>query len=162
MYKFEINKIDKKAFFKLAEKDIMFITNPGRMGDEDGSTFIVKNNNEFIVYRVSGWMHPDREEKREDRISLDDVIRQFPKWYETWKHCNDDYKGKYKYLYMGFGNGLSVDNSIYSEFEPYLKALVEEHLEGKSKEERESLTYAAIYSVWKQAFIEMVKDKNTK
>ena len=78
MNEIEVNKISKSEFIKLNEKNLMFITNPGRMGDEDGSTFIIKHGNE------------------------------------------EEYKGKYKYLYMGFGNGLSIDNSIYSEFEPYL------------------------------------------
>lgn len=48
------NKISKEEFLKLNEDDIMFITNPGRMGDEDGSTFIVKQENKFIMYRVDG------------------------------------------------------------------------------------------------------------
>lgn len=48
------NKISKEEFLKLNEDDIMFITNPGRMGDEDGSTFIVKQENKFRMYRVDG------------------------------------------------------------------------------------------------------------
>lgn len=32
----------KKEFEKIDENDVIFITHPGRMGDEDGSTFIVK------------------------------------------------------------------------------------------------------------------------
>ena len=63
MNKFETNKILKSEFVKLNENDLMFITNPGRMGDEDGSTFIIKNNNEFTIYRVDGWMYRKREEK---------------------------------------------------------------------------------------------------
>ena len=154
----ELNKISKKDFLKLNEKDIMFITNPGRMGDEDGSTFVLKNGNEFIIYRISGWMYPNKEEKDEYKISMEDAFRQFPMWYETWEHSDDEnYKGKYKHLYMGFGNGLSVDNTIYSEFEPYLNNLVKEYLEMVgAKEER---TYAAIYNVWPQALIEMANDK---
>ena len=41
------NKINKPNFLKLNEADVMFITNPGRMGDEDGSTFIIKNKDFF-------------------------------------------------------------------------------------------------------------------
>ena len=52
----KINKISKEEFLNIDEDDIMFITNPGRMGDEDGSSFIVKKNNEFIIYRLSEWM----------------------------------------------------------------------------------------------------------
>ena len=36
----------------------MFITNPGRMGDEDGIAFIIKRGNEFTIYRVDGLMYP--------------------------------------------------------------------------------------------------------
>ena len=50
------NRITKDEFENIDEKDVMFITNPGRMGDEDGSYFIVKTGNVFIPYRVSGWM----------------------------------------------------------------------------------------------------------
>lgn len=34
----------KKEFEKIDENDVIFITHPGRMGDEDGSTFIVKKD----------------------------------------------------------------------------------------------------------------------
>ena len=54
MNKFETNKITKSDFLKLNEEDLMFITNPGRMGDEDGSTFIIKKENELTIYRVNG------------------------------------------------------------------------------------------------------------
>ena len=50
---------------------------------------------------------------------------------------------------MGFGNGLSIDNSIYNEFEPYLKKLVNDCLDD----------YSLVYSVWIDAFMEMVNEK---
>ena len=109
MNEFKVNKISKSDFLKLDEKDLMFITNPGRMGDEDGSTFIIRNDNEFIVYRV-------------------------------------------KYIYMGFGNGLSVDNSIYDEYKYYLDKEI-------NNEENTSLQYANIFNAWDKAFINMVKEK---
>ena len=146
MNEFKTNKISKTELIKLNEDDLMFITNPGRMGDEDGSTFIIKNGHGLTIYRINGWMYPKKEEK--DNISLDDVLKQFPKWENAWKHGEEkDYDGKYKYLYMGFGNGLSVDNSIYNEFEVYLKDLVEEYLDNCNSEEKESLKYAAIFNV---------------
>ena len=58
---------------------------------------------------------------------------------------------------MGFGNGLSIDNSIYEEFEPYLNEKVQEYLKGK--EDQDSLKYAAIFNTWQAAFMNMVKDK---
>ena len=143
----EANKITKDEFLKINEDDVMFITNPGRMGDEDGSTFIIRDGNEFKIYRLSGWMSRNNGS---DHISLEDAINQFPKWDEAWKNNDkENYKGKYKYIYMGFGNGLCVDNSIYNEFKPYLDEEVEEYLQ--DKENKESLKYAAIFNTWEEA-----------
>ena len=154
MNRFDVNKISRSDFLKLNENDLMFITNPGRMGDEDGTTFIIKHNNEFSIYRVEGWMYPIEGEII--NISFDDTKKQFPKWVDAWKHGGEkNYKGKYKYLYMGFGNGLSIDNSIYKEFEPYLNNLVEKYLKDSNADDK----YVAIYSVWENAFIDMVDDK---
>ena len=158
MNEVKIHKISKLELVKLNEDDLMFITNPGRMGDEDGLTFIIKSGNKLTIYRVDGWMYPKEGEKVD--ILLDDIEKQFPKWLDTWKHgAEKEYKGKYKYLYMGFGNGLSVDNSIYNEFEQYLDDLVEEYLKDSSDEEKKSLKYAAMYNVWKEAFINMANEK---
>ncbi len=158
MNKFESNRISKSEFIKLSEDDLIFITNPGRMGDEDGSTFIIKHGKELAIYRIDDWMYPKTGEKVD--ILLNDAIKQFPKWFDTWKHGEEkDYNGKYKYIYMGFGNGLSIDKSIYSEFESYLNDSVEEYLEDISDGEKESLKYAAIYNTWKKAFINMVNDE---
>ncbi len=149
------NKITKTEFLDLNEDNLMFITNPGRMGDEDGSTFIIRKGNEFTVYRVDGWMY-----QRDAEISYRDAIKQFPKWEDILKHKNEEnYKGKYKHIYMGFGNGLSIDNSIYSEYEPYLNSQVEKYLENSNEEDKESLKYAAIFNVWPDAFMDMVNDK---
>ena len=158
MNKFETNKISKPELKKINENDLVFITNPGRMGDEDGSTFIVKHDNNFMIYRVDGWMYRKPGEKEE--ISLGDMSKQFPQWREAWKHGNDkDYNGKYKYLYMGFGNGLSVDKSICDDFEQYLNRRLDEYLKDENPEEKESLKYAAIFNVWEEAFIDMINDK---
>ena len=152
------NKISKLDFTKLNEDDLMFITNPGRMGDEDGTTFVIKNNNELTIYRIDGWMYPKKGETQ--NISLNDVLKQFPKWNETWGNSDkEDFHGKYKYLHMGFGNGLSIDNSIYDEYEPYLNRLVNEYLETKKDEDKESLKYAAVFVVWEKALINMANDK---
>ena len=155
MVKFKTNEISKQEFLKINEDDVMFITNPGRMGDEDGSTFIIKSGNELTIYRIDGWMYP---RGKQTDISLDDTIKQFPKWYEAWEHREEkNYHGKYKCLYMGFGNGLCVDNSIYSEYAPFLNDLIEKYLE--NKENKNSLKYAAVFNVWEDAFINMVNDK---
>ena len=163
MNRLKDNKINKQDLIKLKEDDIMFITNPGRMGDEDGSTFVVKQKEKYIIYRVEGWMYRNKNLKEEEFISLEDIEKQFPKWIKSWKNAdNKDYKGKYKYLYMGFGNGLCVDYSIYDEFEPYLKRQIESYLENKKEEEKESLKYAATFNVWKKAAKQMIKEKEEK
>ena len=147
------NSITREDFLKLNEDDVMFITNPGRMGDEDGIYFVIKKDNILTFYRVDGWMYGIGKE-----ISLQDAFKQFPNWYYTWDHNRDkNYKGKYKYLYMGFGNGLSVDNSIYDDFKPYLDKLIKEYL--KDKEDKDKLIYAAIFSTWKKAVTNMASDK---
>ena len=157
--KLNTNKISKEDFFKINEEDVMFITNPGRMGDEDGSTFIVKQNNEFKIYRLDEWMYRSKDFNESEHISLEEESKQFPKWKEMWDNQNNkEYKGKYTHLYMGFGNGLSVDNSIFDEYKPYLDKRVKKYLE--EKEYDEGREYAAIFDVWEDAFIDMINDKN--
>lgn len=146
-------KISKDDFKKLNEEDLMFITNPGRMGDEDGSTFIIKNNNEFKIYRVSGWMYG---KNRDNEITIQDMFEKFPLWEECWHNWNEEnYSGKYVYIYMGFGNGLCVDKRIYEEFYPYLLEEVKNHkmYEGNEVDYNPSLNYSA----WKDAFIRYSK-----
>ncbi len=160
MNRYKPNKITREKFLKLNEDDLMFITNPGRMGDENGATFIIKNGEELTIYRIDGWMYPSDKEKEEYNITYEDMLNHFPKWHEVLKHFNEkDYHGKYKYVYMGFGNGLSVDNFIYDEFEPYLNNLVEKYLKKYSEDERKNYIYAAIFNVWENALMEMTKDK---
>ena len=146
-------KIKKSDFLKINEEDVMFITNPGRMGDEDGSTFVLKGYNNYNIYRVDGWMYPSGNIDEDERITLDDARKQFPKWSEAWQNANNEnYQGKYKYLYMGFGNGLCVDNTIYDEFKPYLDRKVKTYLD--SHDGDKSLEYAAIFDTWESALEE--------
>ena len=155
---FEPKKIKKEDFQKIKEKDVMFITNPGRMGDEDGTTFVVKSGNEFSVYRVDGWMYPIKKEKPENKITMAETANQFPKWLEAWEHGNEkDYKGKYTHIYTGFGNGLNIDNNIYEEYKPYLDEEVNKYLD--KYDGKEEMKYAAVYNVWDNALISMVDDK---
>lgn len=55
-YKLNPQKISRKDFFDIKEEDVMFITNPGRIGDVDGSTFIIKKENDYISYRIDDWI----------------------------------------------------------------------------------------------------------
>jgi hypothetical protein len=159
MIELKEKKITKSEFKKLKEDDVLFITNPGRMGDEDGTTFIIKKGNGLILYRIDGWMYPNSIEK-EYQISMKETAEQFPEWIKAWKHGSDqNYNGKYKYIYMGFGNGLCVDKTIYNEFEPYLNSRIDEYLKDSSPKEKEDLKYAATYNVWENAVINMINDK---
>ena len=45
-----LQSITREELFKLKEDNLMFITNPGRMGDIGGSTFIIKK--EKNVYLI--------------------------------------------------------------------------------------------------------------
>ena len=156
--KFEMNSITKEEFLKINEDDVMFITNPGRMGDEDGSTFIVKNGDKYKIYRIGNWLYGNKDIKTCDLISLNDEEKQFPKWYELWKNNrNKQSNEKYTYLYMGFGNGLSVDNSVIDEFKIYLDKRVQEYL--KDADNKNDLKFAAIFNTWKNAFIDMINDR---
>jgi hypothetical protein len=145
--------ISKEDFEKIDEKDVMFITNPGRMGDEDGSYFIVKNGNVFNPYRVSGWMYSNGNED----ITLDKFSRQFPLWKDMWNKSSETNKNeKYTYIYMGFGNGLSIDNSIYEEFEPYF---IDEVNNIKEKHGDTGNNPSFNYPAWEPAFIKMCNEK---
>ena len=150
----KINRISKDDFLQLNEEDVMFITNPGRMGDEDGSTFIIIKDNEYICYRVSGWMFGNRSD--ENYISISDMLKQFPKWQDAWDNgSNPNYDGKYVYINMGFGNGLSVDKSIYEMFKPYLDEEAEFIKRERKLEEVDSACY---FNAWKKAANKMINN----
>ena len=145
-------EIKKKDLLKIKEEDVMFITNPGRMGDEDGITFFVKQENKYSKYRINGLMYPNRSIKKEEQITLKDVSKQFPKWKDAWHNAtNKEYTGKYKYLYMGFGNGLCIDNLVYDDYKLYLDKEIKSYL----KENKKDLEYI-IYDVWEKALMKMI------
>ena len=54
---------------------------------------------------------------------------------------------------MGFGNGLCVDKSIYSKYEPYLKEEVKRIKEEENKLKEDPSMY---YSVWETALKKMI------
>ena len=49
-FEFKPRAISKKDFFSIKEDDLMLITNHGRMGDENGSTFLIQKDNQNILY----------------------------------------------------------------------------------------------------------------
>lgn len=154
MRKINYNKITVNEFLKLDENNLMLVTNPGRMGDEDGSYFIMKDEDKFVAYRISGWMYGKEEH---DSVSFDMMCSHFPKWKEAWNnHAKEDYDGKYKYVYMGFGNGLCVDKMNYEEFNKFLELVVSQDPRYKS----ERKIHALYYNSWEEALLLYVNEKN--
>ena len=158
--KLKPRKISKDELYNIDENDLMFITNPGRMGDEDGSTFIIKKDNNYISYRVDGWLYANKNEINSDNyISLDDMLNVFPKWRESWHNYyeKEKYHGKYIYIYMGFGNGLCVDKRIYKKYFPYL---IEEVKNKESViDENDQYDPSLNYSLWYHALMKMIIDE---
>lgn len=156
-YKLEPRRISKKDFYNLDENNLMFITNPGRMGDEDGSTFILKIDDSYIPYRVDGWMYSNENERSNNNyISLDDMFNVFPKWKDSWHNYykDEEYNGKYVYIYMGFGNGLCVDKSIYKKYYQYL--INEIKKAGVNIDKNGKYDSCLNFSLWKHALIKMI------
>ena len=154
MREINYNKITIDEFLKLDENNLMFVTNPGRMWDEDGSYFIIKENNKFIAYRISGWMYGQKEP---NSVSFDMMCSHFPKWKETWKnYAEENYDGKYKYIYMGFGNGLCVDKRIYEDFNRLLELVISKDPMYKT----EGKIPALYYNSWEKALLLYVNEKN--
>lgn len=154
-FKFAVSKISREEFFNIKEDDLMFITNPGRMGDEDGSTFIIKRGDEYMSYRIDGWMYGDRT--NEDFISFDEMLKQFSRWKETLDNWdNKEYNGKYIYVYMGFGNGISINKNIYEKYKPYLLEEVRKIKEKYGETEEKPSMY---FPAWKPAIENMLNNE---
>ena len=164
------NHIKRSEFLRLNENDLMFITSPGRMGDEDGCNFIIKDKNEFKLYRIDGWMYPDKKINPYTFISLDDVYYKFPKYKYTLSNINatkisedndctiinDD--SEYVYIYMGFGNSLCVKKSIYYDFKLYLdKLIIEYKIKNKDKNGYNSIP-PFIFTEWLHAVNLMIQN----
>ncbi len=149
------NEISREEFLKLKEEDVMLITNPGRMGDEDSSNFVVKKGDNYIKYRIDGLMYGEQNDK--DYNYYSEVRKHFPKWDEVLKNRNNkDYHGKYTYVYMGFGNGLAIDNRIYEQYETYL--LAEYEKEKKASDYQDDLP-SFYYSSWESALEKMLSHR---
>ena len=149
---FLLNRITKEKLDSLNEDNLMFITNPGRMGDENGSTFIMKEDNTLIAYRASGWMYGSED----CDVGLDDMENAFPHWMNAWKNSsNEDYDEKFKYVYMGFGNGLCVNRELYDVFKKYLD---EEVNERAKKENADANEHSLKYVSWEKAALKTANE----
>ena len=140
----EYTKVTDKDIKKFNEDNLMLITNPGRMGDLYGSTFVMKEDNELKEYYL------------DNIFRSTSIVDVFKEWKNTVS--NDDNKSdKYIYVYMGFGNGLCVDKRIYAKYYPYL---LEEVKKDDLYEEESGDNYNPCinYSVWEKALDNMIKD----
>ena len=135
--------ITKEELKKLNEKDLMFITIPGRMGDIYGCTFVINKNGKYIFYRIENMYK-----------YMDILCEVFPIWSNDLKNANIKFKSdKYEYLYMGMGNGLCIDKTIYDKYMHYLKELV------RKKEENELDYKPSInYTIWDEAIKNMINN----
>ena len=139
--------ITKEELKKLNENDLMFITIPGRMGDIYGCTFVIIENNKYIFYRI------------------DNMYKYFNILCEVFPILNNDLKkaskrfesNKYKYLYMGMGNGLCIDKNIYDKYIYYLMKYVKKSNLYNGEKEFEYQP-CINYEVWKTALKDMINN----
>ena len=115
-------KITPEELEKLNEDDLIAITYPGRMGDVDGLSFAIKKDNKVTIYRI------------DDLVRFKgNVFEQFPIWNKALKNYSEHKSSdKYEIIYMGMGNILTVDKSIYKE----LNTIMEE----KAKKEKTTMS----------------------
>ena len=105
----KLHKISAKGLRGLKEEDVLFITAPGRMGDETGSTFIIKVEEGFVAYRVD-WAIEN------PKISAQDVGLVFPQWYKY-----DKKNSRYIRISIGLGNWIYVKKDIIEDYIPLLR-----------------------------------------
>ena len=141
----EYKKVTDEDIKKFNEDDLMFITNPGRMGDMYGSTFVMNDNGILKEYYV------------DNIFKCISIVEVFPEWKNTVSNTNNE-SNKYKYVYMGFGNGLCVDKRIYDKYYPYLldEAKKDNLYE---KEFGDNYNPCINYSHWEHALERMIENE---
>ena len=83
----EYTKVTDEDIKKFNEDNLMFITNPGRMGDLYGSTFVMKENNELKEYYL------------DNIFKSTCIVDVFKEWKNTISN-KDNKSDKYNYVYM--------------------------------------------------------------
>ena len=133
----EEKKLSEEELNNLCEDDLLFITYPGRMGDVYGCSFVIKKKEQITFYRI---------ENLQDFKG--NIFTQFPKWNEALKNYSEKKKSKkYEMIYMGFGNLLGVDKSIWDTFKP----LAEEKMKNIRENYSDDLKFgAACYTYWRE------------
>ena len=130
----KIERMTRPNFLRLDENNIMFIRGLGRMADNDMIFFIVKENDDFKCYKIDGLTH-DNGVGKYDYISRDDIDYKLPYWKATQNmtlpiitlgevYCNTT--SKYVCIFLGFGDTICINNSIYEKYEKYLKKEIED------------------------------------
>ena len=114
------------------------------MGDLYGSTFVMKENNELKEYYC------------ENIFKSTSIVEVFPEWKKTVSNTKNE-SNKYKYIYMGFGNGLCIDKRIYDKYYPYLLEAVKKD-DMYYEEEGDNYNPCLNYSHWEYAFDRMIND----
>ena len=114
----EYNSITLEQLKKITEDQLMFITFPGRMGDEYGCTFVIGDGKSLCIYRIDDL----------DRFKYN-IYRQFPRLIEAL----NDHKGResmaFKGIYMGYGNKLFVNKSVYDDYKKELDDAIKKEIE---------------------------------
>ena len=141
-------KITPEELEKLNEDNLIAITYPGRMGDVDGLSFAINDNNKLTIYRI------------DDLVRFKgNVFKQFPKWNEALKNYSEHKPSdKYEVIYMGMGNILAVDKSIYNE----LKTIIEKKAQKEESTLSPELHLGSVYfNSWRSTLKEMFNKKDT-
>ena len=130
------------------------------MGDEDGSTFIIDTPNGYKVYRIDGWCFG--EDTGPDRISYAEMADRFPNWIASVGTEEEKADSLYRYVYMGFGNGLCIRKDVYGPFMKHLELAIDKYAKEKhiDSSKREEHRYAMIFNVWDEAVVNMAADAN--
>ena len=106
----------------------------------------LRKENVLVPYRVGNWMY----DVDKCAVEFKDMEKVFPKWIEAWNNFdNENFEGKYKFFYMGFGNGLCVDREISDIFESHLKEIIDNPKD-----------YSEVFNKWQEAVIQTAKDLN--
>ena len=145
--------ITPDEFKNITEDDLLFITFPGRMGDEYGCTLVIKNESEYSIYRIE-----------DIHVFGIDVYNQFPGLSEALKNQEDKESDKYKAIYMGYGNLLFVNKSIYDDYKKYLDEIVNREINELKENNEYDKSLEDYYPVmlcfkkWETALNEYLKD----
>ena len=101
----------------------MLVANPGRMWNENGSYFIMKDNDKFVAYRISGWMYGQKEN---NSVSFDMMCFHFSKWKEAFEKAakKEIYLGRCE-IFVGLEQTIyhyyNCNNTIYKDLVNYEK-----------------------------------------